>query len=350
MEEIITTEGAPAGEPTKDGFKGLCLKLGLIMIIVFVARGAASIIMALLDYYIELDEVGSYLMQTGVSVLFLYIIPMVCTALLLKPKQGGLYTKPAYFGSALGMFPAFYGLAILVNVITLLTGNLVTQEDINRSFNTMNELAPPNMTCAVILFVQLAVLAPLFEEYWFRGMVMQSIRPYGNGFAIFVSALLFGLTHANFQQFFYAFLIGVFLGYIAISTKSLVTTTVLHAIFNSISGIMLLFSADKSVAAYLKGELTEDTPAVIGYKLFLCAVMILLVVGIVMAVFKLIKIKRYKVPKVWEELSAPKRWGIFLTRFTVIIMLVLAADTFTFRFLTNLAFKGVCVLAGIETE
>ncbi len=354
MEEILTTENAPQSEPTKDGFKRICLRLGIVMIIVFVSRGAASIVLTLLSIYVDLGDTGSYILQTVVSFLFLYIIPMVCTMLILKPPRFGLYKKPAYFGSALGMFPAFYGLAILVNVITLLTGTLITQEDINRSFNTVNELSPDNMTNAVILFVQLAIIAPLFEEYWFRGMVMQSLRPYGNGFAIFVSALLFGLTHANFQQFFYAFLIGIFLGYIAISTKSLVTTTVLHAMFNSISGIMLLFAADDSVAAYLeaaqKGEAAESTPAVTAYQIFLFAVVMLLIVGIVMAVFKLIKIKRYKVPKVWGELSAAKRWGIFLSRFTVIIMLVLAADTFTFRFITGLVFKGICAIAGIETE
>ncbi len=355
MEEILAAEsGGAANEPTKDGFKRVCLRLGLVMIVVFVSRGVASVLLTLLSLYVDLGETGSYILQTVVSFLFLYIIPMVCTALLLKPPRSGWYKKPAYFGSALGMFPAFYGLAILVNVITLLTGTLITQEDINRSFNTVNELSPDNMTCAIILFVQLAVLAPIFEEYWFRGMVMQSLRPYGNGFAIFVSALLFGLTHANFQQFFYAFLIGIFLGYIAISTNSLVTTTVLHAMFNSISGIMLLFMADESVAAYLeaaqKGEPAESTPAVTVYQIFLFAVIMLLIVGLVMAVFKLIKIKRYKVPKVWGELSAAKRWGIFLSRFTVIIMLVLAADTFTFGFITNLAFKGICAIAGIETE
>jgi len=350
MEEILTTEN----KPTKDGFKRICLRLGIVMIIVFVSRGAATIVMTLLSLYAELGETGSYILQTIISLLFLYIIPMVCTAFLLKPPRSGLYKKPAYFGSAVGTFPAIYGLAILMNIITLLTGKLVTQEDINRSFNTVNELAPINMTCAVILFVQLAVLAPIFEEYWFRGMVMQSLRPYGNGFAIFVSALLFGLTHANFQQFFYAFLIGIFLGYLAVSTNSLVTTTVLHAMFNSISGIMLVFTADKSVKAYLeaaqKGETAESTPAVVAYQVFLFAVIMLLIVGLVMAVFKLIKIKRYKVPKVWGELSAAKRWGIFLSRFTVIIMLVLAADTFTFRFITGLVFKGICAIAGVETE
>ena len=67
--------------------------------------------------------------------------------------------------------------------------------------------------------------------------------------------------------------------------------------------------------------------------------MIIMTVGFFMAIAKLIKIKKYRVPKVQEELSPAKRWGIFFSRVTVIIGFVLAADSFTFRFIPNFIYN-----------
>lgn len=348
-EEIIQPLPAqveqPSPEPTRvPAFKSVCMRLGLMMTVVFVSRGAATLLLSLLQPWTDgLGATPAYLFQTAVSLVFLYLIPMGFAVWIMKEPtrdtRARIYSKPQYFGRAMGMFPAFYGLAIFTNFVVLLISQFITDPDLNRSFNTVNELQADNMTCAVVLFVQLVVIAPLFEEFWFRGIVMESLRPYGNGFAIFVSALLFGLTHANVQQFCYAFIIGVCLGYIAVSTKSIVTTTIMHAMFNSISGILLLFMSVPSVGDYLldvqNGREAEMTPAVAAYLAFTAAVILLMLVGLIMAAFKLAKIKKYRVPKMWTELTAAQRWGVFFSRATVIIMLVLAADTLTFRYITK---------------
>lgn len=62
---------------------------------------------------------------------------------------------------------------------------------------------------------------------------------------------MFGMTHANFSQFFYATVLGICLGYIAVSTNSIVTTTIMHAMFNGISGLLLLFITFDDVGDYL---------------------------------------------------------------------------------------------------
>ena len=345
-EEIIDTilpeEPEGAEKPSLlPGFKSICMRIGLMMIVVFVSRYFGNIFAALImPLASELDTVPFYLLDVAISVVFLYAIPIIAAVFILKnPLKGKKpYSHTKYFGKAMGLFPAAYGAAIFVRILTLIAGAFLQGTDLEDSFNATSEaLATPNMATAVILFVQLTVIAPIFEELWFRGLVLESLRPYGNGFAIFISALLFGMTHANFEQFFYATTIGIVLGYIAVSTGSLVTTTIMHAILNSISGIMLLLAADEGVGDYLlaaqRGEEGVITASVVLYIIWLVAVMLLLAVGVVMAIYKLIKIKRYRVPKVQTELSAPCRWGIFLSRATVIIMLLLAADTFVWNFI-----------------
>ncbi len=345
MDEIMTSpaEQSPQPDERRQGFKRVCLKLGLMVVIIFVSRGVESLLLSLAVTWGMFDGIGAdpaYLIQTVVSFLFLYIIPMAATWLLLKPRGmcKKVYTKPKYFGSAMGMFPAFYGLSILVNLLTMLVSKLFQNTDLYKSFNTVNELKPDNMFCAIVLLVQLVVIAPLFEEFWFRGMVMESLRPYGNGFAILVSGLLFGLTHANFEQFFYASVLGICLGYIAVSTQSIVTTTIMHAMFNGMSGIMLLLITFDDVGEYLLGNTTEKTPGIVCYQIFSFVMIMLMIIGVFMAIAKLRKIRRYRVPRVWDY-PAHKRWGVFLSRFTVIIGLLLAADTFTFQFVIRSIYK-----------
>lgn len=342
-EEIVETKvenTAPEQPSLVPGFKSICVRIGIMMIVVFAARAAVSVLSVFLAPYfagMNLTPMMAYLVDAVISVVFLYIIPITAAIFLLKrPMKGRLgevYAKPKYFGRALAMFPAGYGVAITCNLLTQLLGLLFRDTALGNSFTGIqNVLAAPDMSSAVVLFVQLTVLAPIFEEFWCRGLIIESLRPYGNGFAIFVSAVLFGMIHANFAQFFYATALGIFLGYIYVSTGSLITTTIMHAMFNSISGVMILLMSEPSVGEYLaavtSGEEAVATPAAVMYIVWMALIVLLLAVGIIMAIFKFVKIKKYRVPKMQTEISTGKRWGIFLSRISVVIMLILAVDTF----------------------
>lgn len=335
-----------AGNPPEEnqsllpGFKSICTRIGLVVIITFVSRfavnGVATLI-ALSPFYADLSPMVQQLINFALSAVFLNFIPIISAVFILKHpfKSAGkkVYTKPKYLGRALAMFPAGYGLAIGVNLLTMWLGSLFQETALGDSFNTtQNMLATPDMASAWVLFIQVAIFAPIFEELWFRGLVMESLRPYGNGFAIFVSAILFGFTHGNFSQVFYATVLGIFLGYLAVSTGSIVTTTIVHAMFNSMSGIIMLLTADTDVQNYIiaqsKGIEAPVTPSVVMYIAWMALVTILLVVGVIMAIFKLVKIKRYKVPKVQTEISAPRRWAILCANPAMIVGLVLVVLTF----------------------
>lgn len=70
-------------------------------------------------------------------------------------------------------------------------------------------------TDSISMFLYSALAAPLVEELLFRGFLLRILRPYGKRFAIFGSALVFGLFHGNLLQLPYAFLAGLILGYLA---------------------------------------------------------------------------------------------------------------------------------------
>lgn len=84
----------------------------------------------------------------------------------------------------------------------------------------------------VSMFLYSAILAPIAEEVLFRGYILRTLRPYGKRFAIFASAVLFGLFHGNLLQTPYAFLVGLLLGYVTVE-YSLTWAVVLH-MFNNL--------------------------------------------------------------------------------------------------------------------
>lgn len=354
MSEEITennTDIAPSLEP---GFKNVCLRVGVMMIVVFVTRCVCEVGLKLLSpLYADWSEVGRTLLQSLSSLVFLNFIPITAGLFILKfPLKSEIrrmYAKPRYFARSMGIFPAGYGLAMALALITTLVGRLFQGTAVENSFNaTQNAFSSSNMTSALIMFVHSAVFAPLLEEFWFRGLVLQSLRPYGNGFAIFISAILFGFTHGNLAQFFYATAIGIVLGYVAVQTESIITTTIMHAMFNSIGGLTTLFLASYDVEEYVlaleMGLEVPKTPVVIAFVVWTALVLLLAFVGFIMAIIKLVHINRYRVPQMQTELSLKRRWGLFLSRPTVIIMLLMALDTITVAFVTNWLFDTLKVL------
>ena len=67
---------------------------------------------------------------------------------------------------------------------------------------------------------------------------MQSLRRFGDGFALLVSSLLFGMFHLNMVQAPYAFLLGLWFGYLVLRTGSLRISMILHACINFSAGVM----------------------------------------------------------------------------------------------------------------
>ena len=92
-----------------------------------------------------------------------------------------------------------------------------------------------------LLFVNLvltAVLPAICEETAHRGLLLKGLSPLGRRRAVIISGLLFGLLHMNIQQFFYATLIGLLLGYISSCCDSIYPAMIIHFMNNALSTIM----------------------------------------------------------------------------------------------------------------
>lgn len=90
-------------------------------------------------------------------------------------------------------------------------------------------------------FLLLVVVAPLTEEYLFRGLILRGLLARHRTFvAIGLTALLFGLIHANVRQLFLGVIIGGVFGWWYVRTRSLGPCLIGHALFNAVAWIALL--------------------------------------------------------------------------------------------------------------
>lgn len=101
--------------------------------------------------------------------------------------------------------------------------------------------SPPSGAGLFVLYLLFfCVLAPLCEEFIFRGVILQSLRRCGNGFAVLFSSILFAMMHGDIAQMPLAFLVGMALGYFAIWFESIWATVILHAMVNTVSTMVNL--------------------------------------------------------------------------------------------------------------
>jgi len=96
----------------------------------------------------------------------------------------------------------------------------------------------------ILLTVQAVVLAPVVEEFLYRGVLLSALmRGTGAIAALVVSSALFALVHAPAEPQAVAplFFLGMALAYAAYRTRSLVAPVLAHALFNAlmVAGTML---------------------------------------------------------------------------------------------------------------
>ena len=142
--------------------------------------------------------------------------------------------------------------------------------------------------------VSIVVLAPLWEEFVFRKLMIDRVNRLGDRAAMIISAFVFAAYHANLQQFFYAFGAGLVFAYVYLRTGKLRYSIAMHMIVNLMYGVLpgqFLLSGD--------GNLIIS--AVIGAAEYTCAL-----AGFILL---LLERKRIKLLKGWIRL--PKEFPVY---------------------------------------
>lgn len=95
----------------------------------------------------------------------------------------------------------------------------------------VNSLMTKNLIISLLL---VAVLPAICEELLFRGMIQRGLEKLGTGWSIFLSGILFGLFHFDFQRLAAQTLIGFLAAYVVYRTNSIVNGMILHFMNNGL--------------------------------------------------------------------------------------------------------------------
>ena len=89
------------------------------------------------------------------------------------------------------------------------------------------------------------VFAPVFEEFIFRGVILEAmLRRYRRSVSVVVTSLLFAIVHFEPSVMFTAFVSGLVLGTVYLHTSSIFSTIILHAINNAIAYSLITLNVD----------------------------------------------------------------------------------------------------------
>ena len=187
-----------------------------------------------------------------------YLIPVLLCLLIGRDSIGKLIPHRAPRISTLLMTILFVlllePLMTCLNVITMLFST-------NYVLETRSDLSIISVPLQLIC---IAVVPAVLEEFMFRGVFAGYYREKGILTAALLSGLVFGLFHLNFNQFGYAFALGVAFALLLEGTGSIFYGMFAHFLINGFSVIITALSdkilpltGEESIAAVAESMTTE---------------------------------------------------------------------------------------------
>lgn len=189
----------------------------------------------------------------GLQVLLLYgglmVAPLLILQALLKPlgsppAGGWLQWRWRPVGSGLGLAASH---VLMVLPAVALSGWLVDQLWTQASgSNPLLELvlSTGDPWALAALALTATVLAPLFEETLFRGVLLPVLgQQWGRGWGVLVSALTFGLAHLSLGELTPLVVLGLALGWLRLRSGRLGPCVLMHGLWNGLTFLNLVLLA-----------------------------------------------------------------------------------------------------------
>ncbi len=232
------------GTLSEDDARRYFSRIGLATAALIVVNVAIQMLLATLVATVAPSFYHNPILQNLLSFIPLYLAGFPIFLLILKPLPA---VEP--LDTPMGSKKWFGGLCVSFAVMTV--GNYLSQSLIlwldlllGRSLENPVESSTVGTAWWVNL-IFIAILAPILEEIFFRKLLCRHLLPLGEGYAIVLSAAIFGLAHGNFFQFFYAFGLGCVFALVYIKTGKIIYTILYHAAINLLGGVLAPWIIEK---------------------------------------------------------------------------------------------------------
>ncbi len=219
---------------------GLCLLFGslLILVVQLTALTIAENIPAIADNY-------NLNFLCGMLPMYVIAFPLIFMIFQKIPVQMKGEKKKMSFGKLFIAFLMCYSITYISNFVgVIFTAIIALFKPSGQVENVMLEITG-SLHPAVNFFV-VVICAPIMEELLFRKVLLSRTAKYGEGISIVFSGLVFGLFHGNLNQFVYAFLLGIFFGFIYVKTRDIRYSIALHMGINFMGSFIGAFILEHS--------------------------------------------------------------------------------------------------------
>ncbi len=219
-------------------FSRIGIGFGAFLLVSLVLQFPIGVMMGLLtkvgitvsaDVLMIVNSLLMYAVGGGITYLIIKDLP-------LAEERERITSSPSFFITA---FFICISLLYIGNMVSLILMGIVNGIQGKPTINPIGEVIDQMNTWGI--FLSMVVMAPIFEELFFRKLLIDRVRQYGDKTAIIVSGFVFGLSHGNFYQFFYAFALGAVFSYIYLRTGKVIYTIIFHAIINFMGSIVALY-------------------------------------------------------------------------------------------------------------
>ena len=204
---------------------------------VFVIKLASVLLSAFCyDFYVE-NFATVYIILNSINVC---VIGTTVLALVLrKIPVTKIEKRPLKIGHLLLLIMMMYGLTHIgslmgmpVHLVLSSIGSIGADSE-DAAAELSNNLVFSSGT--VVRIISVGILPAIFEELLFRKFLIDRTIRHGEFISCAMSGIMFGLWHGNFQQFFFAFFVGVLFAFVYIRTGNIIYTMIMHASMNLIT-------------------------------------------------------------------------------------------------------------------
>lgn len=222
----------------KKNTKKLFSKIGFLYL-----AGTIIMIASQLIFYNVIALIAPKLVTNYDGSLLAYMLPMYLVGVPITiflicriPSDPVPEKKKMSVGKWIMTFVMCYACMYVCNVIGLIITNII---GILKNGSVQNAMADIATTANPLTTFFIAVIcAPVIEEIIFRKLLVDRVSKYGEKVAILLSGFMFGLFHANLNQFVYAFALGCFFAFIYTRTRNLLYVVTLHMGINFIGSVL----------------------------------------------------------------------------------------------------------------
>ena len=211
---------------------------------------------------------------------------------------------------------------IISMILQMIFGTSVSPLDSLFSTQPLTVIAVPKTLGALIAPL---IFAPIFEELMFRGLIFKNNKPLGELFAIILSGLFFGLWHQNLPQVCTTALMGMFLCFIYLRTKSIFPCMAAHFFNNFVVSLRDIISSNldlTNINVNPIGTLLDNWVVLLIFMVYATALSGLIITGFVLFIIELVKRKELKFKKSTLEISNKRKVFTFFTAPVTLILTI----------------------------